>query len=998
MKEFPNARARGPTFRRVVCLWAFLALWLTARGVYAQGEADDRGARPLSATEAVDQIMARMTPADKVGQLFVVPFEGPTLDADSGILELVHDYRVGGVILSERNRNLDNRRPTDTPRQVARLINQLQAAAYGLYLSPGNPATAGDAALGDWAAVQRLPAPRLATQASLPLWVGAALREEGQFNAPLRNGFTPWPSQLALGAAWDPAFSQAVGTILGQELRAVGINLLLGPNLDIAGPARLMQGRLATSTFGSDSWWAGQHAHAFIRGLHDGSGDRVLAFARHFPGQGGSDRQLDEELATVQGALDDLRRHELRPFARVAAVAEAAAPLHRGLADGFVTSHIRYSGFLHARERTPPISLSEQLGEMLALDEFRAWHQGGGLVMSDALGVRAIRTYYDPSEQTFLANRIANDALQAGNDLLWLARYEDGPEDALRPLKETVLFFNDQYRAKPDFAALVDAAARRILTAKVRLYPALLDDAPESAARETNEASTPPGAEGLVLRPADEAMPPQDAIVAERDMAVFGATAMQVKTDIVTGLAQAAVTLLHSNWVQEGNLLPAEPIVNARWVIFTDSRARAACAGCPPEVVLPPDLLENAVVRLFGPASTQQIASSQIASFSFAELSAVLNRTAAPVLRTRMERALNEARWILFAMLDADAVRHLPSDAVRQFLRQRDRMAAEKQIAVFAFGAPNALDATEVSKLAAYIAAYSPTAPFVDTAVRALFRDLELTGAPPVSVPGTRFSDLIERLEPDPAQVIALSLFDAKRRARSLDEFDVHLGDTIEVQAGPIADRNGHPVPDGTPVQFLLRYPASDLSLHTDPVPTQGGTARIAVTLDRPETLEIAARSIDSQASMSLQIKVEAETQAQITSLLPAAAAPPRPRVPRPRPAGDANEGPRRRGPFGIGVGSFLSAAAAVALLLVAYARWGTGTGARAGRAQRMLWAVAAAATAYIGYGFAGDALAPILSGTVYALVAAPVAAGAGAAVLVGFPWPREGLDAHKPL
>lgn len=986
MKEFPRAGARGPTVRWTACLWACLALWLTARGSYAQAEADVRDARPWPGAEAVDQIMARMTPADKVGQLFVVPFAGPVLDETSGIRELVHDYRVGGVILSERNRNLDNRRSTDTPRQVARLVNQLQAAAYGLYLPPGEPAAAGD-----WSAAQRLPAPRLATQVSLPLWVGTALREEGQFEAPLRNGFTPWPSQLALGAAWDPAFSQAVGTILGQELRAVGINLLLGPNLDIVGSSRLMQGRLATSTFGSDSWWAGQHAEAFIRGLHDGSGDRVLAFARHFPGQGGSDRQLDEELATVQGALDDLRRHELRPFARVAAVTEAAAPRNRGRADGFVTSHIRYSGFLHARERTPPISLSEQLGEMLALDEFRPWRQGGGLVMSDALGVRAIRTYYDPSEQAFLANRIANDALQAGNDLLWLARYEDGQEDALRPLQATVLFFNDQYRAKPDFAALVDAAARRILTAKLRLYPTLLNDVPKDAAAA-------PGAEGLAFRPADEAMPPQAAIVAERDMAVFGATAMQVKTDIVTGLAQAAVTLLHSNWVQEGNLLPAEPIVNARWAIFTDSRARAACAGCPPEAVLPPDLLENAVVRLFGPASTQQIASSQIASFSFAELSAVLNRTADPVLRTRMERALNEARWILFAMLDMDAARHLPSDAVRQFLRRRDRMAAEKQIAVFAFGAPNALDATEVSKLAAYVAAYSPTAPFVDTAVRALFRDLELTGAPPVSVPGTRFSDLIERLEPDPAQVIALSLFDAKRRARSLDEFDVHLGDTIEVQAGPIADRNGHLVPDGTPVQFLLRYPASDLSLHTDPVPTQGGTARIAVTLDRPETLEIAARSIDSRTSMSLQIKVEAETQAQITSMLPAAAAAAVAVAPPAMPAGNAGNAPRLRGPFGIGAGSFLSAAAAVALLLVAYARWGTGAGGRAASAQRMLWAVAAAATTYIGYGFAGDALAPILSGTVYALLAAPVAAGASAAVLVGFAWPREGLGVRKPL
>ena len=929
--------------------------------------------------ELVDRLMARMTAADKVGQLFVVPVAGTEIAPADDVLELIHVYRVGGVILSEQNQNLDNRPGTDTPRQVASLTSQLQAAALGYYVPADTVlglSEEGDISLAGLASARALPA-ALSAGVAVPLWIGTSLREEGGLETSLRNGFTLLPSQMALGATWDPTFAGAMGTILGQELQAVGINLLLGPDLDILSQAPpLPAGLSATATFGEDGWWVGQNGRAFIQGAQDGSNHGLLVFARHFPGQGGRDRQPDQELATIQGNLEDLRRDALIPFAQAAAMsASEPGEWPAGAANGFVTSHIRYSGFLRARERTPPISLSEQLGEMLALEEFQGWRQQGGLLLSDALGVRAIRRYYDPSGESFLAQRIANDAFQAGNDLLWLDQYEEGTDTAA--IRETIEFFQSQYLEKPDFAEAVDESVRRILLAKLQVFPLrTLHFSGESSAREDSVATVAwasgPATDGEAANGVGFHL--QDVLVAEADLAAFAPESLAFKHDVVTRVAQGAVTLLHSNWSPAGDLLPSEPSVRDRLVIFTDSRPQTACLLCSAEPILGPETVEQSILRLFGPDATRQIAPNQIASFTLAQLSALLNQTVDGGARLRMDRALNNADWIIFAMLDMDVAEHPPSDAVSRFLRQRGDLATEKQVAVLAFDAPFMLDGTDVSKLAAYIGAYSPAAAFVDTAVRALFRDLEFHGAPPVSVPGTRYSSLIERLEPNPDQVIPLTLFDEKRSDFALDLFDVHLGDTIVIKAGPIVDRNGHPVPDGTPVQFLLKYSGSGLNLRTEPVPSENGYGMVEVLLDRPETLEVAASSIDSHTSVELQINVGTEASAQITSVEPdiplLVDLAPEVQVP------DPSSSPVSAPWFALAMGQFISSFLLLAACLAAYylsARRHTASGIML---SRMLWASTAGTVVYLLYGVAGvPMLGAATSSSLYLWAVVPLVA-----------------------
>ena len=874
-----NQRTAG--WLACLLLWVGCTLvWTdTARAQTADPatEPADNIGRPAMET-TVETLLASMTVADRIGQLFVIPFQGSTIRQSDAVVRLVHDYRVGAVVLTEQNGNIDNSPGSDTPRQVAALTSQLQGLPWGLFAPPGElPSDRVDIAADHW---MRLPDPLLEAGLGIPLLIGMSQTGPDQSAPVLRNGFTAMPNQMAVGAAWDPAYAQALGTILGQELAAVGINMLLGPSLDVLGPdGRRPSGVRATSTYGGDSWWVAENGAAFIQGITDGSNGRVLSIAGHFPGQGGSDRDLNQELATIQRSLTDLQRNELLPFARaVQARREPGTAGSGSPTAGLLTSHIRYSGFLSSRERTPPISLAPQLEEILALDTFADWREAGGLLMSGKLIVPSLSSYYGQSGQTSFANRIANDAFQAGNDLLWLAGSGPLDSNAASALQEVILFFNVQYLEKPDFALAVDDAVRRILQAKLRLYPPAFFD--RAAWTQLEAADNPLSMQTLrhLVPIGDSQSDPEVVAVGFDPLAgqiLVGVPAqlsegsLAVKAGIVTWVAQDAATLLHLDAEQAADQVRAVPNPDDRLLIFTDDRTRPTCPGCQPETVLAVDQVEATILRLFGPDATAQIEPDRISSYGFGDVAAWLNRTANTVAQFRMDRALTEATWVIFAMLDVDPEQHPASEVVHQFLRQKPDLLLGKRVAVLSFDAPYMLDETEISKLSVYIAAYSPNPPFVETAVRGLFHDLEMTGAPPVNVPGTPYGSLVERLEPDPNQVIPLTVFDDKHSSLDLQALEVRLGDSLQIRAGPILDRNGNRVPDGTPVEFLLRYPNDNLDLRIDPIPTRNGSATMDLLLDRAGALELAARSLESTTSIGFQIRVEEESAAQILTVQP---------------------------------------------------------------------------------------------------------------------------------
>lgn len=813
-------------------------------------------------TMQIDSLIASMSVADRVGQLFVVTFQGSQVAANSEIAELIQEYRVGGVVLSPANGNFSNASGNDTPRQVAVLSNQLQALAYGRNLPADralNPPAA-QLAPPDNLSVDTIPQSAL----NLPLLIGVQQTGDDLPATRLRQGFTPIPPEMALGATWNPELVHQMGEIVGRELSAVGVNLLLGPNLDVLDQPRPDPvGSLGIYTFGGDAYWVGKLGSAYVEGVHSGSRERIATIANHFPGQGGSDRRPAEEVATIQKSLQELRRTELPPFASVTQRPSAILRTDGDPAatDGLMSSHIRYSSFQGSRERTPPISLATELGTILELEEFAPWRQGGGLMMSDALGVPAVRRYYDPTLQEFPRKRIALDAFLAGNDLLYLSRFSlnDRWEDELANIKEAIVFFRERYTSDPDFAARVDASLRRILRLKLRLYA----DKSGSATSHVSAGSVNVPLEKVLVREAD-----LDQLSPEQQTEALA---------IVGQAAREAITVLYPDPRGATDLLPSAPQPDEKILIFTDSRPLQECDSCPTQPAIAADALASSMLRLYGPGATGQLTASQLESHTFQELNQLLNNSAQADDATALEAQINGADWLIFAMLDVNLETYGNSDAVKQFLRLRSDRLRGKRIVVLAFQAPYFLDSTEISKLTAYFGVYSKTQPYLEAGVRALFRAFPVTGAPPVNVPGTRFSNLIERLEPDPSRVIELRLLNEgvltqeTQNSEAPEEgvqADLAIGDVIEVEAGPILDLNGHPVPDGTLVNFRLIYEGEELALPTEPMPTHNGMARISVPLDRGGTLRISASSVRATVSTLILVSIQ-EERAQIATVVP---------------------------------------------------------------------------------------------------------------------------------
>ena len=806
--------------------------------------------------EQIADLMGQMDARDRVGQLFLVTFYGNTAGIGAPIADLIRDYHIGGVALLASNDNITDE--ADPATQLAGLINELQTRSYEVSQE------------------ERLPpldeSPAGASSPYVPLFVAMDHEGDGYPTTRVLSQITQIPDNMALGATWKPENAEIVGEIVGSELAAMGVNMLLGPSLDVLETPRIdSPGTLGTRTFGGDPYWVALMGQAYIRGVHQGSEDQVAVIAKHFPGHGASDREPEQEVSTVRKSLEQLKLTDLAPFFAVTGL----APEPAASTDGLMTSHIRYQGFQgNIRESTRPISFDPQaLNTILALPEFAGWRSAGGLTVSDALGVRAVKRFYDPQLQDFPHRQIALDAFLAGNDVLVMSEFalSSDYDDQLANIIDTVEWFEAMYQSDAAFQERVDAAVERILRLKLSLYGGVFDL-------------------DTVLAPVSQVA---DNVGGRRDQIVL--------------LAQDAVTLISPSIDELANRLPSAPNKNERIVIFTDERFARQCSVCTSEPYIAVDAIQNTILRLYGPDGSNQVLPGNLDSFSFQELEAFLQPseqpagtptvTTAPPETTeeeateeptpappRIQVALNQADWIVFAMLDVTSGQS-QSDAVHTFLSERPDIASDTKVIVLAFNSPYFLDTTDVSKLTAYYGIYSKVEPFVESAVKAVFQQFTPQGSSPVSVPGTGY-DIIAATSPDPSQIIQLYFSQVENEPGEATPEpgppDLRVGDSLRLRTGVILDTNGHPVPDGTLVQFTISYLSEGLGFDVPQpeVKTVGGVAEIDILLDRPGQMQVKASSGEARASVALAVTVFEDQPSIIEEIAPTPTSTPPPATP----------------------------------------------------------------------------------------------------------------------
>jgi beta-glucosidase len=227
--------------------------------------------------------------------------------------------------------------------------------------------------------------------ATLPLLICADV-EEGVGQR--FSGATWFPPPMAL-AAWALrdgsaaiAAAEEMGAVTAQEARAIGLNWLLTPTVDVNNNPH--NPVINVRAFGETPEQVSALITAYIRGAQT---QGLLTTAKHFPGHGDTAIDSHLELPVLSHSLERLQAVELPPF---------RAAMTAGV-DGVMSAHL----LLTALDSTVPATLSPRVIHQLLRQELGFQ----GLVVTDALVMGAIADHYGPEEA-------AIRAVEAGADIV----------------------------------------------------------------------------------------------------------------------------------------------------------------------------------------------------------------------------------------------------------------------------------------------------------------------------------------------------------------------------------------------------------------------------------------------------------------------------------------------------------------------------------------------------------------------------------------------------
>jgi beta-N-acetylhexosaminidase len=187
----------------------------------------------------------------------------------------------------------------------------------------------------------------------------------------------------------DVELTEQVAAAMAAELSSVGVNVNLAPVADVnTNPENPVIG---IRSFGADDELVARHVASFVRG-HQSAG--VAACAKHFPGHGDTAEDSHLELPVVESIEDSA----LLPF-QAAIEAEVRA---------IMTAHIvvRASG-------DAPATMSREILHGLLREKMGY----DGLVVTDALEMRAVSATVGVEEGAVRAIEAGADALCLGHDL-----------------------------------------------------------------------------------------------------------------------------------------------------------------------------------------------------------------------------------------------------------------------------------------------------------------------------------------------------------------------------------------------------------------------------------------------------------------------------------------------------------------------------------------------------------------------------------------------------
>lgn len=266
--------------------------------------------------------------------------------------KLVEDLKIGGVVLYSSWGNIAS------TAQVKELCDEMQTLAR----SSGAP----------------------------PLFV--AIDQEGGIVSRIREGVSQFPGNMALGAAGDEILAAEAASDCARELSVLGINMNFAPVADVNNNP--LNPVIGVRSFGSSPELVSEFAVAMATAsLKEG----VIPVGKHFPGHGNAAADSHRDLPAISSDKESLGKIELAPFR---ALIKSGIP-------AIMTAHILVS----ALDRDRPATLSPVVISLL-----REEMGFGGVVISDSLGMGALKGYGSVAEVAVEAFRSGVDILLFGAD------------------------------------------------------------------------------------------------------------------------------------------------------------------------------------------------------------------------------------------------------------------------------------------------------------------------------------------------------------------------------------------------------------------------------------------------------------------------------------------------------------------------------------------------------------------------------------------------------
>lgn len=289
-----------------------------------------------------------LTIEEKVGQLLMVHFNGETANEEAQIL--INEIHVGGFIYYNWSNGLNS------PEQVSQLSSELQQ----LTSLNKNP---------------------------IPLFI--AVDQEGGRVSRLKNGFTSIPANGELGDSENPELAQHYASIIGRELKDVGINFNLAPVVDIN--SNPLNPVIGDRSYGNTADRVTMFAEKALQGYHQAG---IITSLKHFPGHGDVAVDSHYQLPTLLKTKQELMENELIPFSRL-----------KAQSDTIMTAHILIPSIDPQNCATLSPSILTILREEIGFD---------GVIISDSLVMEGFLRNCSSIENGALR------ALNAGCDLLLL--------------------------------------------------------------------------------------------------------------------------------------------------------------------------------------------------------------------------------------------------------------------------------------------------------------------------------------------------------------------------------------------------------------------------------------------------------------------------------------------------------------------------------------------------------------------------------------------------